>query len=464
MQTKFNRLIGALISTIIFFSALCQVPLMAAPSDPTLSVSSASGLAGERVTISISVDANSGITGGSLNLGFDNSLLSFNEEDYENTGGLFPLNVVLTNPDNIRITFFNSLGPITDARTLVKLSFQLLPGAVPGVSPLDLSVAQGGVAGTSGLISVNTSNGSIITLPDEITFDSLTANGTANSVTTTSLTLTFSQSIPGLTASNITVTGATKGTLTGTGPSYTLGVSDIANQGDTVTVAVTPPTGYSITPASRNTIVHKKPFSVTFISLTADSTVSLTSTTLTLTFSQAIPGLTDSNITVTGATKSLLSVTGSLYRLRVFDISSQTDTVTVTVKPPTGYSVSPASRSVIVRKEPLSVTFDSLTANGTADSVTTTALALTFSQAIPGLTASNITVAGATKGTLTGTGPSYTLGVSDIANQGDTVTVTVTPPTGYSISPASLNTTVHFSVSCNCPCMANNHCVSAPDL
>ncbi|MCL2153185.1 MAG: putative Ig domain-containing protein [Oscillospiraceae bacterium] len=90
-----------------------------------------------------------------------------------------------------------------------------------------------------------------------VAFLSLTANGTANSDTTTALTLTFDQAIPGLSADNITVTGATKGTLSGAGPVYTLGISGTWAEGTSVTVAVASPDGYLITPTTLSTTVHK---------------------------------------------------------------------------------------------------------------------------------------------------------------------------------------------------------------
>jgi len=91
-----------------------------------------------------------------------------------------------------------------------------------------------------------------------ITFVSLTANGAANTVTTTELTLTFSDAVPGLSITDITVIGATKGALSGSGPVYTLTVSDIAAEGDVVTVSVASPEGYTITPAQLSTVVHKE--------------------------------------------------------------------------------------------------------------------------------------------------------------------------------------------------------------
>ena len=84
-----------------------------------------------------------------------------------------------------------------------------------------------------------------------VTFSSLTQNGSANA-TTTQLTLTFSKVIVGLSASDITLSGAsgvTKGSLTGSGPEYTLGISGVSSSGSiTVTVSKS---GYSISPSSK---------------------------------------------------------------------------------------------------------------------------------------------------------------------------------------------------------------------
>ena len=90
------------------------------------------------------------------------------------------------------------------------------------------------------------------------------------------------------------------------------------------------------------------------------------------------------------------------------------------------------------------VTFSSLTANGNS-STTTTQLTLTFSKAITGLSAGDITlsgVSGATKGTLSGSGPSYTLAVSGFS-AGGTLNVSVAK-SGYTISGSPKSVTIHY--------------------
>jgi hypothetical protein len=79
-----------------------------------------------------------------------------------------------------------------------------------------------------------------------VTFKTLTANGSYTQ-TTTALTLTFDQEIIGLSATDITLSGLAsvwKGTLSGSGPVYTLQISDF-RLGGTLNVSVAK-SGYTI--------------------------------------------------------------------------------------------------------------------------------------------------------------------------------------------------------------------------
>jgi hypothetical protein len=84
-----------------------------------------------------------------------------------------------------------------------------------------------------------------------VAWSSLTANGSNGSVTTTALTLVFDVD-PVLSSANFAVSGATLGSVTQSGSTYTLSISTITvGNGGTVSVAITPPAGTTITPASR---------------------------------------------------------------------------------------------------------------------------------------------------------------------------------------------------------------------
>ncbi len=91
----------------------------------------------------------------------------------------------------------------------------------------------------------------------QVTLTSITANGSLGLVTTTELILTFNTVPSALSVNNITVTGATKGTLTGTGNTRTLTISNITVvNGEDITVEIASPTGYEFTPASNNVPVN----------------------------------------------------------------------------------------------------------------------------------------------------------------------------------------------------------------
>lgn len=84
------------------------------------------------------------------------------------------------------------------------------------------------------------------------------ANGASETENTTQLSLGFSYIPTTLTTEHITVHGATKGELSGTGRTKTLTISDITvANGEEVTVAIANPDGYNITPLSKTVAVYK---------------------------------------------------------------------------------------------------------------------------------------------------------------------------------------------------------------
>ncbi|MCL1894889.1 MAG: lectin like domain-containing protein, partial [Holophagaceae bacterium] len=83
-----------------------------------------------------------------------------------------------------------------------------------------------------------------------------------------------------------------------------------------------------------------------------------------------------------------------------------------------------------------SVTFTATQTGGTSDTTNSTGIALNFSQAVSGLTASNINITNGTgsvtKGTLTGSGTSWNIGVT-VATQGN-VSVSISDFGGFSVT------------------------------
>jgi hypothetical protein len=273
-----------------------------------------------------------------------------------------------------------------------------------------------------------------------ISFNTLTANGTSGSVSTTVLNLGFSADITGLTAADITVIGATKGVLTRVSAgSYALGITGItvANAAN-ITVSVAK-TGFTFTPAIRTVAANVAITAITFNSLTANGTSgSVSTTTLIMGFNADIAGLSTADITVTGATKGLLTRVGiGSYTLGISGITVANGADITVAVAKTGFTFTPASRSVAANVATTAVSFNSLSINGTSSSVTSTVLILDFSADVAGLSAADITVTGATKGTLARVGTGlYTLGISGITvANGANLTVALSKA-GFTITPA----------------------------
>lgn len=77
---------------------------------------------------------------------------------------------------------------------------------------------------------------------------------------TSGIVLTFDENPATLLASDITVTGATKGALTGSGTIRHLAISGITvADGETVTIAIANPIGYTLTGSPKNVIVYVEP-------------------------------------------------------------------------------------------------------------------------------------------------------------------------------------------------------------
>ena len=96
------------------------------------------------------------------------------------------------------------------------------------------------------------------TMDTEVVFQSaVQTGGVQGSTDSTGLTLSFDVDPTTLTADNITVTGATKGALSGSGKTRSLAISNITvADSETVSVAITSPPGYSISGSPQTALVY----------------------------------------------------------------------------------------------------------------------------------------------------------------------------------------------------------------
>jgi len=92
-----------------------------------------------------------------------------------------------------------------------------------------------------------------------ITLESITANGISETETTDTLTLTFSAEPSTLNVDHITVIGATKGSMAGSGVTRSLSISEItAKNGKTVKVTLSNPPNFVVSGASQEVTINVK--------------------------------------------------------------------------------------------------------------------------------------------------------------------------------------------------------------
>jgi hypothetical protein len=346
---------------------------------------------------------------------------------------------------------------------------------------VDLRVRQNndipGYIGTYGIVY---STDSTRPLKDNATLLSVTQNGSSGTPTT-ALTLLFDKAVYGLSASDITLAisnpfGVTKGTLSGTGPSYNLGVS--SPMGGTVTVTVGN-TLFQITGSPKDVPIYGDDSLITPLveNQWADGElhdasdndwykIAVSAGIAYYVWWNDVPsfgnggdGSKTADVVVGAWRADGTNIFGPSAYLEDYGWSSPqtipssaTDsTVYVRVRTygtTNGYNgtygvvySSVNSRPEVIYPPDIPVTL-TVTPNG-GSGTATTALTLTFSEVITGLSAADITLSmsspfGLTKGALSGAGPSYTLGVSSPTD--GTLTVTVAKR-GYEItgSPAEVN-------------------------
>jgi hypothetical protein len=299
--------------------------------------------------------------------------------------------------------------------------------AIPGKIPV--FDKDGNISGIEGGVGVT-----------NVFFTGLTANG-SESNRTTKLTLVFGGEIPGLSVSDIEFTSNGTGAVaealseTGIAGTYEFAVSGITESG-AISVAVAKP-GFNFSPQSRPADVYYA--AGTVVAASANGSTTVTSTEITLTFTgddgelMDIDDLTAADITLgAGVTKgSLTNPSTGVYKLGISGLSAS-NSVSVSVTK-AGYDIDPYSQDVYCHYA-VPVSLNSATPNQSGG--TTISVTLTFSAAITGLAATDFTVTangtGATRGSLSGSGPSYVLTLGSLTASG-TVSIAVSKP-GFAVS------------------------------
>ena len=242
----------------------------------------------------------------------------------------------------------------------------------------------------------------------------VTPSGTATNAGSITFTMTFSESVTGLTASEITVTNGTKGTLSGSGTTYTIPVTPTAQGPVTcqvITSAAQGASGSNI--ASNIATVSYDTVAPTVVVTPSGTATGVSPIGFTITFSENVTGLTASDITVSNGTKGELSGSGASYVIPITPNGQGAVTCQVI-----SAAAQDAAGNNSTVSNTASITYDTIPPTVTVtSSVTTTSTSpmtftLTFSEAVSGLTVADIAVTNGGAGTLAGSGTIYTIPVT----------------------------------------------------
>jgi hypothetical protein len=233
---------------------------------------------------------------------------------------------------------------------------------------------------------------------------SATADGSATAGTT-KIDFVFNTAPSGLSVGDISISGtgaATKGTLTGSGTNWSLAIT-VTTAGQ-VTVSINKG---GIDSSPKFLTLYKPDITYT---ATADGSATVGTTKIDFVFSANIDSLNlsanDISISGTGtATKGTLTGSGTSRSLAITVTTAGSVTVSINKS-----GIESAPKTVTLHKL---ITYTA-TQNGN-ENVTSTAITFTFSEAVSGLSANDISISGsgaATKGTLTGSGANWILSVT----------------------------------------------------
>ncbi len=280
-----------------------------------------------------------------------------------------------------------------------------------------------------------------------------------NSTNALSVTFTWSEDVTEFVTEDVSVTGGTKGTFSGSGDSYTLAVTPSGSADVVVTVAAGAATdGANTGPASAATDgANTGPASAATETAAWDAaapTVTITGVpskinstdalSVTFTWSEDVTEFVTGDVSVTGGTKGTFASTSArVYTLAVTPSGSADVVVTVAANAATdGANTGPASAAT--ETAAWDAAAPTVTIGGLPSKINSTdALSVTFtwSEDVTEFVTEDVSVTGGTKGTFSGSGDSYTLAVTPSGSVDVVVTVAAGAATdGANTGPAAAAT------------------------
>ncbi|MGV3505526.1 MAG: Ig-like domain-containing protein, partial [Adhaeribacter sp.] len=238
------------------------------------------------------------------------------------------------------------------------------------------------------------------------------------------VTVTFSEPVTGFDIGDIVVTGGTKGPLSGSGDTYTFNITpspvvsthqikvDVA-----ANVALDVATNSNLA-APQLVINYDNDKPTLNLSSSATNPTNLTTIPVTVIFSEPVTGFDIDDIVVAGGTKGTLSGSGNTYTFNITP-SPVLSTHTITVDVAANVARDAATNDNTAATQ-LVINYDGnvptvvMTAPTAADptNLATIPVTVKFSEPVTGFTIGDILVTGGTKGTLSGSGDTYTFDIT----------------------------------------------------
>ena len=298
------------------------------------------------------------------------------------------------------------------------------------------------------------------TIAPSVTINQAAGQADPTSASPINFTVTFSETVTGFTASDISFAGSTAGgtltaAVTGTGPTYNVAVSGMTGTGN---VVVSVPAG-AATDAAGNaslaststdntvafTIIDTIAPTVQSINRVGTTPTNAASVSWTVLFSESVTGVDASDFAlvttgaVTGATITTVSGSGSQYTvtantgtgngtlgLNLVDNDTILDTSANRLGGTGPGNGNFTGQSYTIDKTAPTVTINQAAGQADPTSASPINFTVTFSETVTGFTASDISFAGSTAGgtltaAVTGTGPTYNVAVSGMTGTGNVV-------------------------------------------
>ncbi|MBL8028458.1 MAG: hypothetical protein JNL74_18685, partial [Fibrobacteres bacterium] len=319
--------------------------------------------------------------------------------------------------------------------------------------------------------------GSIFTF--DVTAPTVTITGAPASVSSTTpfqITLTFNESVTGLTSGEIAVSNGSASNLLGSGAVYTV---DITPDG-LGNIQISLPANAAQDAASNNNTASSAT-NVTYDATVPNVTISgapsivnsMTPFQVTLTFTEAVTGLTVGEVAVSNGSASNLLGSGASYTVDIAPNGAGNIQISLPANAAQDAALNnnTASSAINVTYDATAPTVVITGAPASVNSMTPFQITLTFNEAVTGLTAGEIAVSNGSASNLLGSGASYTADITpdglgniqislpanaaqDAASNNNTASVATNviydataPTVVISGAPASVNSTTPFQIT-----------------